>query len=198
MKKLQIMAVTAFAAIALYACGNSGSKDTVETADSVNEATDSSTAANADTASAAATEDYDSKFAVDAANGGMAEVALGNLAEQKATNADVKAFAAQMVKDHSKANTELTAWATANNVTLPAAPGEENQKIAADLGKKMGADFDKGYVDQMVTDHDKTVAMFEDAAENAKNADLKAWAAKTLPVLKAHQQHIKTIKDKMK
>ncbi|RYY36216.1 MAG: DUF4142 domain-containing protein [Sphingobacteriaceae bacterium] len=197
MKKLKLIAVAAFAAVALYACGGSGTKDTVETADSLNEEMDTTTAANADTAGGAAVAEYDAKFAVDAANAGMAEVALASLAEQKATNADVKAFAVQMGKDHSKANAELTAWATAHHVVLPAAPGDDKQKVADDLGKKMDAEFDKGYVDQMVTDHDKAVSLFDDASKNAVDPDLKAWAAKILPTLKAHQTHIKAIKDKM-
>lgn len=62
----------------------------------------------------------------------------------------------------------------------------------------MGADFDKAYAEQMVKDHDKTVALFEDAAKNAVDADLKAFANKTLPTLKAHQAHAKAINDKLK
>lgn len=197
MKKLSLMMIAASAVLIMQACGGSGSKDTVETADSVNEATDSTVSSTTGSDSAGVAE-YDAKFAVDAANGGMAEVALSDLAKQKVTNADLKKFAEAMVTDHKKAGDELTALATEKNITLPGAPGEEQQKTAADLSAKAGKDFDKAYIDIMVKDHDKTVAMFEDASKNAVDADLKAWVNKTLPTLKAHQQHAHTLQDKMK
>lgn len=195
MKKLSLIFTMALAACLFQACGNSGHKDTVDTADSVNAATDTNTTAAADSSGTGIAEE-DSKFAVTAADGGMAEVALGQLALQKGTSAQVKEFAAMMVKDHTKANTELKAVAGAKNITLPAAPGEDNQKIAADLSKKTGADFDKAYIDEMVKDHEKDVKLFEDYTKDGKDTTLKAFATKTLPVLKAHLTHIKTISDK--
>ncbi|RCH54233.1 DUF4142 domain-containing protein [Mucilaginibacter hurinus] len=196
MKKLTLITTMALAAFTFQACNNTGNKDTVETADSVNAEMDTTTSAVEETGAGVA--EFDAKFAVDAANGGMAEVALGNLAQQKASNAEVKKFAEMMVKDHTKANEELKALATAKNITLPAAPGDEQQKKAAELGEKAGAEFDKAYAEAMVKDHDKTVSMFEDAANNAVDADIKAFATKTLPVLKAHQQHAKALNDKLK
>lgn len=196
MKKLSLVMMMALGAFTFQACQNSGSKDAVETADSLN--TNSDTSTSASEADSGAIADVDSKFATEAANSGMAEVALSELATKKSTNADVKAFAAAMLKDHPKANEELKAIATAKNITLPAVVGEEEQKVAADLSTKAGAEFDKAYIDQMVKDHDKAVTLFEDASKNVKDADLKAFATKTLPVLKAHQEHIKTLKDKVK
>lgn len=196
MKKLSLVMMMALGAFTFQACQNSGSKDAVETADSLNTNTDTSTSASdADSGTIA---DVDSKFSTEAANAGMAEVALSELAQKKSTNADVKAFAAAMIKDHSAANEKLKALATVKNITLPAVVGEEEQKVAADLSTKAGAEFDKAYVDQMVKDHDKAVSLFEDGSKNAKDADLKAFATETLPKLKAHQEHIKAIKDKLK
>ncbi|TLV01461.1 DUF4142 domain-containing protein [Dyadobacter luticola] len=179
----------------LSGCGSKSNEatDTTEYADSTNEAKADSS--GSDTTAAAAEGDAD--FAVKAANGGMAEVALSKIAEEKATDPKVKDFAKQMVTDHTKANDELKALAASKNITLPSAPNEEKQKAAADLGSKSGKDFDKAYVSQMKKDHDETVKLFEDAQKDLKDAELKAFVDKTLPVIKAHAEHAKSL-DKMK
>lgn len=143
-------------------------------------------------------KDDDSDFMVKAANGGMAEVEMGKLAQTKAQSQDVKDFATRMVNDHSKANDELKSLAASKNVTLPASPDQDAQDHLADMGKKSGADFEKDYIDMMVDDHDKTVSMFEDEEQDAKDPDVKAWVSKTLPTLKEHQAAIKAIQDKHK
>jgi len=179
----------------LWGCGSKSTEttDTTELADSTNEAVADSSAG--DSASAAVGDD--AEFAVEAANGGMAEVALSKIAEEKATDPKVKEFAKQMVTDHTKANNELKALAASKNITLPSAPNEEKQKAAADLGGKSGSDFDKAYISQMKKDHDKTVKLFEDAQKDVKDAELKAFIDKTLPVIKAHAEHVKSL-DKTK
>lgn len=178
----------------LWGCGTNNSTDTTETADSTNEAMAES-AQTTGTTTAVAEED--SKFAVDAANGGMAEVELGQLAENKGTDAKVKEFGKMMVTDHTKANDELKALAASKNITLPAAPSEDRQKISRDLSAKSGKDFDKAYIDQMVKDHEKTVKLFEDGQKNVKDSEIKAFIEKTLPVLISHLDHVKSI-DKSK
>ena len=192
MKKLSLMMMIALAACMFQAC--SGNKDSAETADSINAERDTANAVEAGVAA----DEGDAKFAVDAANGGMAEVALGKLAEGKAVNAKVKEFATMMVADHTKANDELMALAKTKNITLPQAVSTDKQTTMDDLTKKSGSEFDKAYVDQMVDDHKKTISLFEDASKNAKDADLKAFADKTLPGLKAHLEHINAIHDSMK
>lgn len=179
----------------LWGCGSKSTEttDTTEFADSTNEAGADSSAADA---GSAVVED-DAKFAVAAANGGMAEVALSKIAEEKATGPKVKEFAKQMIADHSKANDELKTLAASKNITLPSAPNAEKQKAAADLGEKTGNDFDKAYITQMRKDHDETVKLFEDAQKNVKDAELKAFIDKTLPVIKAHAEHVKSM-DKSK
>jgi putative membrane protein len=176
----------------LWGCGSNSNEttDTTELADSTNEAV--ADRASADSASAVAEDD--AEFAVAAANGGLAEVALGKIAADKATDPNVKAFAKQMITDHTKANEELKMLADSKNITLPAAPNEEKQKAAADLGGMSGSDFDKAYIAQMKKDHDQTVKLFEDAQKDVKDAELKAFIDKTLPVIKAHAQHVKSLK----
>ena len=163
---------------------------------------DSANTANADTAkkdsSMTAVDKDDAKFAVAAANGGMAEVELGQLAQQKAANSEVKNFGAMMVTDHTKANNEMTALAKSKGIILPAAIDTDEQKVKDDLSSKSGADFDKAYVSNMIDDHKKDIKEFEDASKNCKDADLKAFAAKTLPTLKMHLAAIQKIHDSVK
>ncbi|MCF0056370.1 DUF4142 domain-containing protein [Dyadobacter sp. CY356] len=175
----------------LSGCGSkqTETKDTTEFADSTNEATAKNTGAD----STSTDLEDDAEFAVEAANGGMAEVALSKIAVEKATDPKVKDFAKQMIKDHSKANEELKTLASSKNITLPSAPNEEKQKEAADLGGKSGSDFDKAYISQMNKDHEKTVKLFEDAQKDLKDAELKAFIEKTLPVIKAHAEHVKSL-----
>lgn len=193
MKKSIYMALIAGMTLLAQAC--SGPKDSKSSADSAN-------TAKADTAkkdsSIVAVDEQDAKFAVAAANGGMAEVELGQLAQQKAANAKVKDFGGMMVNDHSKANVELKALAKSKGITLPAAVDAEEQKVKDELSAKSGADFDKAYVSNMIDDHKKDIKEFEDASKNCKDADLKAFAVKTLPTLKMHLDAIQKIHDGMK
>lgn len=162
------------------ACNSSDKKDT-----------DDSTAA--DTAvmssdSASDEKDDDTEFMTEAASGGMMEVELGQLAANKAVSADVKKFAKMMVTDHTKANNELKSLAAQKGITLPAMIMEKHQKMVNDLTAKTGKDFDKEYMNMMVDDHKEDIDAFEKAADKGNDADVKAFAAKTLPTLKHHLQ----------
>jgi putative membrane protein len=127
-------------------------------------------------------------FMVKAASGGMLEVELGRMALQKASSPKVKQFAQQMIDDHTKANEELKALAAKKNITLPTTPGDEAQEHINDLAKYSGAEFDKEYLELMHKDHQEDLDLFKEAAEEAEDADVKAFAAKTLPVLQNHHQ----------
>lgn len=193
MKKLMYIGLIAGVACLVQACG--GNKDSKASADSAN-------TAKADTAkkdsSASAVDKDDAKFAVAAANGGMAEVELGTLAQEKAVNAKVKDFGSMMVKDHSKANDEMKALAKSKGITLPDSIDSKEKKVKSDLSAKSGADFDKAYVSNMIDDHKEDIKEFEDAAKNVKDSELKAFAVKTLPTLKMHLDAIQKIHDSMK
>jgi len=151
------------------------------------------TGAAADTGMAA-----DQGFIMDAASGGLMEVELGKTTSANAASAKVKQFGQMMVTDHTKANTELKAVAAKKNVTVPPAPAQEQQDHINDLKTKKGAEFDKAYVDMMVDDHKEDISKFEDEAKNGKDADVKAFAAKTLPVLRKHMAAIQVIQNGMK
>ena len=157
---------------------------------------------NSDTtgaASASGQQTDTTSFAVMAASGGMMEVTLGNLAQQKGANADVKKFGQQMVTDHGKANAELKTIAASKNMMLPTAPLPKHQKHIVHLGSLSGAEFDKAYMDMMVNDHQEDVTLFQTTAnDNNQEADLKAFAQKTLPVLKTHLQMAQQTQAKVK
>jgi putative membrane protein len=195
MKKLSSIMMIALAALAFQACKN-GTKDSKEAADSTNVAKDTSKSSAA--TGSIAVDESDAKFVTTAASDGMAEVNAGKIAQGKARNARIKAFADMMVTDHTKAGDELATIAKTKNITLPTGPNADQQKMAADLNAKSGKKFDKAYVDDMVDGHKKAVKLFEDASQNCKDADLKAFATKTLPTLKMHLDSIKAIKASMK
>lgn len=201
MKKLNVLFLAAATALAFQAC-NSANKSSTTIAKDSNEAKSNSgsMAANDDSTKAGGavlkTDEKDAEFAVKAANGGMAEVAMGKLAEQKATNPEVKAFGAKMVTDHTKVNDKLMALAKQENITLPATLGNDEQRKLDDLSKKSGKDFDRAYVNEMVDDHDNDVKEFLHESKEGKNPALRTFAETTLPVLQMHQTMIKQIHKK--
>jgi putative membrane protein len=140
----------------------------------------------------------DEAFLKQAAENGHTEVEGSQLALKKATNGKVKAFAQKMVDDHTKANQELVALASAKGVKVPAEPSMMQKGKLKLLGTADGASFDEKYADQIgVQAHEETVALFQKAADGAKDADVKAWATKTLPKLKMHLDMARTLKSEV-
>jgi putative membrane protein len=128
----------------------------------------------------------DRKFMDKAAQGGMAEVELGQLAEQNAQNPNVKAFAKRMVDDHSKANDQLKQLAAQQGVSLPTTLDSKDQATKDRLSKLQGAAFDKAYMHDMVMDHKKDVAEFKHEATSGKTPAVRDWAQQTTPTLESH------------
>jgi putative membrane protein len=135
----------------------------------------------------------DETFMMAAAQGGMTEVKLGEVAAQKATQANIKQFGTMMVSDHSKADKELQAIAAKNGFTLPSKLDATHKEKVDQIGKLSGQDFDKAYIAEMVKDHEKVAAEFEKASKTAQNAELKSFAANTLPVIKHHLKEAKAL-----
>jgi putative membrane protein len=140
----------------------------------------------------------DQAFANEAAQGGLAEVDMGNMAASKATNADVKSFGNRMVTDHTKLNDELKQLASTKGITLPSDVSDAEKQDMDAMSAKSGKDFDKSYIDDMVQDHEKDVAAFEKASKDLKDADLKTWATNSLPTLKEHLKLAKEAQTKVK
>ena len=128
------------------------------------------------------------KFSTEAAQGGLAEVEMGRLAAQKAGNPSVREFGQRMVADHSKANAELKALAARKGLQLPSDMNSDQKSEMAKLEKLSGAEFDREYMSAMLKDHEEDVKAFETQSKEGNDADVKAFAAKTLPTLQEHLQ----------
>ena len=135
----------------------------------------------------------DSQFLTKAAEGGKAEVELGNLALQKASSADVKQFAQRMVDDHTKANQQLEQVASKANITVPTSLNAKDQALKDKLSSLSGDQFDKAYMRNMVRDHRKDVHEFQMEANNGTNSDIKQFAQQTLPTLQEHLKQARSI-----
>ncbi len=130
----------------------------------------------------------DKTFMKKAAEGGMAEVQLGQLAQQNAQSQEVKDFGQRMVTDHTKANDQLKQVAEQQKVTLPAAPSSHDQAEYNKMSKLHGEAFDKAYAKMMVADHRKDIAEFKQEASSGRDPAVKNFASQTLPTLQEHLQ----------
>lgn len=171
----------------MTSCSNNNSTDSKEAAKEQNEQKFDNTNIEDDT-----------KFAVAAADGGMMEVQLGQLAQTNGSSAQIKQLGQMMIDDHGKANEELKATAAQKNITLPTTLSEKSQKHYDELSKKTGADFDKAYADLMVSDHEDDIDAFKKEANDGKDADLKNWASGKIPTLEHHLEMAKSAKDAVK
>ena len=140
-----------------------------------------------------AADNPDASFYKKAAEGGMVEVELGKLAQDKSPTQSVKDFGAMMIKDHSAANDRLKAIAERKEIKLPASPSVGQMATKAKLEVLSGTAFDKSYVKGMVDDHKEDIEEFQKEASTGQDADAKAYAAATLPTLKAHLKKIQAI-----
>jgi putative membrane protein len=140
----------------------------------------------------------DKSFVMKAAQGGMTEVQLGQLAADKGTSQDVKDFGSKMVTDHGKANDELKSITSSKGITLPDKLDAKHQGMVDKLSGMSGSAFDKAYVDAMVTAHKKDDALFTKEASKGQDADIKAFAAKTDETVRMHLSMIQDIQSKMK
>ena len=141
-----------------------------------------------------AQEDMD--FAKEAAQGGLMEVRLGELAQEQAKAPAVKDFGQRMVQDHGEANDKLKQIAEQKGIELPQDLSEDAQGTLQEL-QQQGAEFDQAYMDEMVSDHEDDLAAFEDYIENAQDPDLRAFAEETLPTLQEHLEMAKQTQEQV-
>jgi putative membrane protein len=142
---------------------------------------------------AAASSSPDSSFYKNAAEGGIAEVEIGQLAEKKAVDPSVNSFAAMMIKDHTAANAKLQSIASSKSIDLPARAGIGGMATKTKLEVLSGETFDKSYIKSMIKDHQDTIALFKKEAAEGQDTDAKAFAAATLPTLQTHLNAIESI-----
>jgi putative membrane protein len=138
----------------------------------------------------------DQTFVMKAAQGGMAEVELGQLATQKASSDEVKQFGQRMVDDHSKTNDQLKQIANQKGIAIPTKLSSKDAATTARLEKLSGEQFDHAYMQTMVRDHTKDVAEFRTESKTAKDPLLKNFVSQTLPTLEDHLKQAKRIAPK--
>jgi putative membrane protein len=140
----------------------------------------------------------DYSFVTDASRGGMEEVQLGELAKQKAGSPAVRDFGQRMISDHQKANDDLKQIVQKKGALVPASLSHHETSRLDRLQKLSGADFDKAYMSDMVSDHKKDVKEFEKATKNLSDPELKAFAEKTLPTLQEHLTQAQNLEAQLK
>jgi putative membrane protein len=138
------------------------------------------------------------QFVMKASESGLAEVNLSRLAEERASDPEVKKFAQHMVQDHTKANQELLGVVNRKQLRAAQQMDRKHQELMDKLTQMRGADFDRAYMDAMVKDHEETVSLFQAASKGMDDSDLKGFASKTLPTLQEHLKMAKEVRDKAK
>ena len=141
----------------------------------------------------AADKNPDAAFYKKAAEGGMAEVELGKLAQQKSASQSVKEFAAMMIDDHSAANEELKSIAATKDINWPSSPSIAQKATKTKLEMLSGATFDKSYIKGMIKDHEEDIEEFQKEADTGRDPEAKAFARSILPTLRAHLSKIQSI-----
>ncbi|MFL6719912.1 MAG: DUF4142 domain-containing protein [Burkholderiaceae bacterium] len=132
--------------------------------------------------------DADREFFEDIAHANLAEIDTGKMALEKGQSKNVKTFAQKMIDDHTKAQSGLEALAKRKGITLPTETDMQHKGIATTLSALSGNAFDEQYISHVgVGDHERTHSLLTKVSKNAKDPDLKAYAAKTV---KAVDQHL--------
>ena len=140
----------------------------------------------------------DSSFVKDAAEANLFEIQAAQIAQQKGNDPQVKTFAQTMVDDHTKANEELQSLAQQKGVTWPTSPSVGQKAKLGALNHWTKSGFDHHYADDQLAAHKDAVKLFTKESTDSKDADLKAWAAKTLPTLQHHLEMAQQLSDATK
>jgi len=167
------------------AAADSGNKSAIKTADSANKA------------KTELKEDA-SKFLVKSFESGLFEIQISQLAAAGALNPDVKNLAAQLVTAHKGINLKMLNIATDANFKLPGEINKDHADAVSKLEKLKGADFDKKYMDMIVSGHEKSVDNYKAAYKDLTASQTKTFAAETLPMIQDHLAMAKKVNDKIK
>ncbi len=127
---------------------------------------------------------------------GLIEIRSSEAALTRGLTADEQAFAKKLIADHRKANEELAEIAKRKGVTPPSDLAADEQKKLTKMTSIKDKDFNEEFLEHQISCHKKAIDLFEDQAEDGKDADLKAFATKTLPHLKAHLATARDLEDK--
>jgi putative membrane protein len=136
----------------------------------------------------------DQDFMLAAGQVNLTEIKLGEYAAQNGKRDDVKEFGQRMVKDHTAINDDLKALAAQKEVTLPDSLDATHQQMVDKLMALTGSEFDKAYIDGMFNGHKKAIKAFKAESAETKDADVKGFVDKSIPVLEEHLKLITAIK----
>jgi putative membrane protein len=192
-----LMVGAAIAALSLAACQK---KDAAATADpgtsneAVNATQDATSAAVGATAAATVGQVSTDAFVTNAAISDMYEIQAGQIAQKKGQSAGVKAFGKTMVTDHTAMSNEMKPLVTAAGKTPPTGLDERRKGMIDNLNAAPAADFDKAYLDQQEAAHSEALTLMQGYADNGDDAGLKGGAAKAVPKIQAHLDHVKQLK----
>jgi len=140
----------------------------------------------------------DAQVLVDAYSGSMFEMQLSDSVKIFSTDDDVKTLASAMSGSHSSINSEIKQLASKKAISLPAAISTDEAKKISDYKNKKASDLNNDYVDALIDDHKKTIALFEKAAADCTDNDIKSWFAGVLPELRKHLDMTITVQEKLK
>ena len=142
-------------------------------------------------------QERDAEFMVTSASMGMLDVELGQIAQRKATSPDVKYVAQTIVGEHGPMQTDLQAIAGKKNIVLPNSLGKEQAGLVGELSALNGPAFDRKYLDLLEDGHKRSIDDFDDMSDDAYDGDIRAFAAKYLPILKRHREAAEQAADKL-
>jgi putative membrane protein len=177
-KKLALESIVLAATVLLMPSCMNGPKDSKDVAEKRN-----------DTTLIDRKEKKDAQFLVDAAEISLEEIQLGQLAQAKTTDTEVKKVSQMMITDHTKALNELKELASKKGITIPTTLTDDGKDAYNKLSDKKESDFNEEYCDMMVKGHKKAIDKFENASKNAEDSDIKSWATASLPTLRVHLDH---------
>jgi putative membrane protein len=196
MKHAFMLGAAAVAALSLAACNRQEAATTDANpgaSQPVNAAQDAVGAAVGQMSASTVGANTTGGFVMAAATSDMYEVKAGQMAQEKAQNAELKAFGKMMVADHTATTNELKPLAMKASAAIPTELDERRKGMIDNLTSASGADFDKAYAAQQVAAHEEAVTLMEGYAANGDNAEIKAFAAKALPKIKAHLEKIRQL-----
>jgi len=122
------------------------------------------------------------------------ELALSQLAADRASNPDVKSYAQELITACQQLNNDLQTLAGQKNIDISKSVQKGQTEDVASLTNKSGQDFDRAYLKQMVKENGETAALFKKESSDGKDSDVMALASKYLPIVHDHLERAKSLK----
>lgn len=178
--------------VAVSACSDNKTVDSNE----VTNQEEVNTMATSDHTIVVIENDNDSTFLRKAAEMQMEMINFGKLAQEKGNSPEVKEFGRVMEAENTKSQTEINALAQSKSMSLPGSATDDSMEAYNDLNEETGNDFGRSYSDRMVDQHEDAIDLFENAANDSEDPEIKAWATEKLPILKTQLKQAEDCKEK--